>query len=193
VFGNVDHGFDVVEPGAFANSLKERGLPKMLWGHAWDELPIGNWTSAKEDDHGLLLKGKLALDIQQGAETHSALKTGSVEGLSIGYMPVAGGIDVDRAGVQHLNELDLFEVSVVNFPMNELARVESVKDRIDAAENPRRVLAGILRQAGFSRTSAEALVAAGYDGLLALRDADDQPEVEVIELTERDFQRIFSQ
>ncbi len=188
VFGNVDQGFDVVEPGAFDKTLKERGLPKMLWGHDFQLPPIGKWETAKEDDYGLLLKGKLNLDMQLGNEVHSALKMETLEGLSIGY--ITEDADFDRHGVQHLKEVVLFEVSVVTFPMNELARVDSVKDRMAQSSNPKRVLAGILREAGFSRTQAEALVAAGYDGLLALRDADDQVDDENDVLTAETFRII---
>ena len=95
-----------------------------------------------------------------------------------------------RGCVQHLKEVELFEVSVVTFPMNELARVDSVKDRMEQSGNPKRELAVILRQAGFSRTRAEAIVARGYDGLLALRDADDQVDEDDDILTAEAFRLI---
>lgn len=169
VFGNVDAGHEVVERGAFAESLKERGLPKMLWGHEWFEPPIGKWNEAEEDKHGLLLHGQLNMSMQRGSEIHGALKMDTLDGLSIGYLEKVA--DEDDDGVRHLKELDLFEVSVVTFPMNELARVDSVKDRLLHGVT-KRELATILRDAGFSRSQAEALVARGYDAL-AQSDSGD--------------------
>ena len=172
VFGNIDAGFDVVEAGAFEDSLKDRGLPKMLWGHAWFDPPIGKWTEAEEDDHGLLLHGQINMKMQQGAEVHAALVMDTLDGLSIGFLEQEA--TTDKRGVRHLEKLDLFEVSVVTFPMNELARVDSVKDRIGHGVT-KRELAMILRDAGFSRLQAEALVARGYGGL-AQSDSGDQDD-----------------
>ncbi len=168
VFNNVDGGYDVVEPGAFANSLKERGLPKMLWGHDFWDPPIGKWNQAKEDDHGLYLEGKLLLDTQRGKEVHAGLKAKTLDGLSIGY--TIDDAEVSEAGIRHLKEIDLWEVSVVTFPMNELARVDAVKQLVEGGLTKRQ-LETILRDAGFTRGQAKALVADGYDGLIDARDA----------------------
>jgi HK97 family phage prohead protease len=168
-FGNIDQGFDIVEKGAFAESLEERGLPKMLWGHDFFEPPIGKWQKASEDEHGLLLEGKLNLDTQRGQEVHSGLKMQTLDGLSIGYLEKES--DVDKRGIRHLKEVELFEVSVVTFPMNEMARVDTVKNRI--AQGIGKVeLEKVLRDAGFSRTQAKRFIAEGYSGI-APRDAGD--------------------
>lgn len=167
-FGNVDQGYDIVEPGAFEKTLEERGLPKMLWGHDFWEPPIGKWTKAKEDDFGLFLKGQINLDTQRGAEVHSNLKMGTLDGLSIGYLEK----DADFAnGVRHLKEIDLFEVSVVTFPMNELARVDAVKQKIEDGIS-KRELEHILQEAGMSRAQARKLIKHGHEGLYT-RDAVD--------------------
>ncbi len=172
VFGNIDQGNDVVEPGAFAASLGTRGMPKMLWSHGWFDPPIGKWNTAEEDDRGLFLKGRLNLDTQLGAEVHSNLKMGTLDGLSIGYIPTE--VEIDQDNVQHLIEVDLFEVSPVNFPMNELARVDAVKARIEAGIS-KRELESILRDAGMTRAQAKRLLADGFTGLIA-RDADESTE-----------------
>ncbi len=178
-FGNVDLGFDIVEPGAFADSLKDRGLPKMLWGHDFFDPPIGKWTEATEDKTGLFLKGQINLDMQRGHEVHSALKMGSLDGLSIGFS--VQDSDIDRRGVRHLEKVDLFEVSVVTFPMNEEARVDAVKQLVEKGVTERQ-LEKILRDAGFSRKQAMALVASGYDGLIARDAADEDDDDEFKEL-----------
>ncbi len=170
VFNNVDSGFDIVEPGAFAKSLEERGLPKMLWGHDMWDPPIGIWNEAKEDDRGLYLEGKLNLDMQRGREVHAALKMGSVDGLSIGYLPE--DTDIDKRGVRHLKQVDLFEVSVVTFPMNEEARVDAVKQLLESGEMTKTRLERFLRDAGLTRQQAKALIFGGYDELIA-RNADE--------------------
>lgn len=166
IFGNVDQGGDVIHPGAFQASLKaNEGQPlKMLWQH-WD--PIGAWTSASEDDRGLKVKGTALIgSVQQAREAHALAKAGVVDGLSIGYMPKLA--ERDRSGVRHIKEADLYEVSLVTFPMNPQARIARVKSgSIDI-----RALEEALRDAGLSRREAKALLAEGAAGL-GLRDADD--------------------
>lgn len=164
VFDEVDLGFDVVEKGAFSNSLQERGLPKMLWGHEFNSVPIGNWTVAKEDDRGLFLKGELFLDQPRAKDVHSALKNGAVDGLSIGFS--IADAEIADSGVRFIKEADLFEVSVVNFPMNESARVDAVKSLIENNQMTKRRLEEILRDSGFSKARAQAIVSRGYAGLV---------------------------
>lgn len=114
VYGNRDLGGDVVERGAFTKTLRERGSEvPILWQHD-QKNPIGLGTLTDSAD-GLLIKGKLDLDIPEGQRAYSGLKKGYLKGLSIGYDVVkqkyAGN---DR----HLTELKLYEVSTVTLPMN---------------------------------------------------------------------------
>ncbi len=162
VFNNVDQGYDVVEEGAFANSLKERGMPKMLFGHDYWSPPIGKWNEAKEDDHGLYLEGSLNLKSQMGSEVHAGLKMGTMDGLSVGFL--MKDYDIAESGIRHIKEADLLEVSVVTFPMNELARVDAVKNRVQQGIS-KRELEWILRDAGFTRAQAKAFIARGFNGL----------------------------
>lgn len=173
-FNEVDLGYDVIEPGAFAKSLDERGLPKMLWGHDFMEPPIGNWTKAEEDKRGLYLEGRLNLDMQKARDVHSALKNKSVDGLSVGFIPVED--EIAKSGVRFIKEAQLYEVSVVNFPMNESARVDAVKTLISSGKITKAQLETILRDAGLSRAQAKALIAEGYDGLIQ-RDAGDDVDL----------------
>ncbi len=167
-FGNVDQGYDVVEKGAFTESLAERGLPKMLWGHNMYEPPIGKWDEAKEDDNGLFVRGQINMEMQRGREVHSALKMGTLDGLSIGFMIKES--DVAESGIRFIKEADLFEVSVVTFPMNERATVTGVKSIAD--DITERQFEGILRDAGFSKRQAMSIIARGYSGLMW--DADSE-------------------
>lgn len=122
---------DIVLPGAFKESLsvyRSKGtMPKLFWQHNPDE-PIGKWTEAKEDDTGLLLKGKLNMGVQRGREAAALLKEGDIDGLSIGYRIPPGGFRVDdETGVWYLEKLDLREVSIVSIGANQNAQVTSVK------------------------------------------------------------------
>src|SRR3546814_5570379 len=97
VFGNVDSYGDVIEKGAFRQTLadaKRSGAwPAMLAQHGgWgltsqDMMPIGIWTSMSEDDTGLFVEGQLA-DTERGREAYALLTMDrpAMNGLSIGYL-----------------------------------------------------------------------------------------------------------
>jgi HK97 family phage prohead protease len=124
VFGNVDQGNDVIDPGAFTKTLDENPEVPILWAHDTDE-PIGVSTSMVEDGKGLRVEGQLALDVQRAREVHALMKLGAIKGLSIGYRTVKRSF---KGAVRHLEELKLGEFSPVVFPMNALAGVDDVKD-----------------------------------------------------------------
>ncbi len=127
VFNVEDLGRDVVKPGAFAKSLTRRPAAKvkMLRGHDTSE-PIGVWTELAEDRKGLKVTGKIITDTAKGRETHALLKAGALDSLSIGYRTLKDSYD-RKKGVRFLEELDLYEVSIVTFAMNEGATVSAVK------------------------------------------------------------------
>jgi len=129
VFGNKDLGNDVIEKGAFAKSIRKRKAKgvKLLYQHKSD-MPIGVFDDIKEDDHGLVVKGRLALKTQAGAEAYELLKMGALDGLSIGFRVNPSEVSYDkRANKRIIKEVDLMEVSLVTFPMNPQATVMSVK------------------------------------------------------------------
>lgn len=129
VFGNKDLGNDVIEKGAFAKSLRKRKAKgvKLLYQHKSD-MPIGVFDEIKEDEHGLVVKGRLALKTQAGAEAYELLKMGALDGLSIGFRVNPQEVSYDkRANKRIIKEVDLMEVSLVTFPMNPQATVRSVK------------------------------------------------------------------
>ena len=129
VFGNKDLGNDVIEKGAFEKSLKKRKPQsvKLLYQHKSD-MPIGVFDEIREDDHGLVVKGRLALKTQAGAEAYELLKMGALDGLSIGFRVNPKEVSYDKRGNKRIiKEVDLMEVSLVTFPMNPQATVRSVK------------------------------------------------------------------
>ena len=128
LFGRADLGRDMVMPGAFRASLARRGAGgvKMLFQHDPDT-PIGVWLDIREDGEGLLVKGRLTTEVARAREVHALMRAGALDGLSIGYRTVRGRTDA-KTGVRALLEVDLWEISVVTFPMLPEARVTSVKD-----------------------------------------------------------------
>ena len=116
-FGNEDLGGDVVVKGAFTKSLKDTPASEvyMFYNHDTKEI-IGEYTSIKEDEHGLLIEGKLFIDnIQRARETHFLMMKGLIKKFSIGFQTVKKGFE---SGKRMLKELKLIEVSPVTFPMN---------------------------------------------------------------------------
>lgn len=166
-FGNVDQGGDVVEPGAFIESIVQakkdgRTIP-MLWQHDQRE-PIGVWRDIAEDAKGLYVKGRLLVDFDPLAKrAHGLLKAKALGGMSIGYRYLPGHAEQDdkRPGVTKLKKIDLREVSLVTMPMNIQARVTSVKTLLDAGKLPTvREFEEFLRDAGgFSKSLAAAIAA----------------------------------
>lgn len=152
LFNREDLGRDVILPGAFATSLARRGARsiKMLYQHDPAQ-PIGVWLTVAEDVRGLQVKGRLDLDVARAREVHSLMRSGALDGLSIGYRAVKATRDA-KTGVRRLAEIDLWEISVVTFPMLPDARVTRVKRRAPtaprAARDPEmKALAAAIRRA----------------------------------------------
>lgn len=169
--GTPDSYGDVIAPGAFADTLvnhKRAGtMPLMLWGHQSSELPIGNWVDMAEDGKGLWLKGEIDIDDPVGQRVHKALKRKSVRGLSIGFETLEKSQDPKRPGVRVLEKLDLWEVSVVNFPANRRSLVTGVKAALAGGELPSLdQFDELLREAGFSKSQRSVIAGKGFLHLL---------------------------
>jgi HK97 family phage prohead protease len=172
VFDEVDHGRDVVTKGAFKRTLalatKNRRLPAMLWMHKQDQ-PIGVWEKVQEDEKGLYVEGSLALKTAGGAEAYELMKIGAITGLSIGYRTVKSQPDIVRKA-RILQDVDLFEISLVTFPMNDATRISGVKAR--ERFKTTRDFEKFLRDEGFSHTEARTIAGDGFKALPGLRDED---------------------
>ena len=126
-FGEADQSGDVVEPGAFAASLarlKEAGRSvKFLWQHDPAQ-PIGVWHHVRETKTGLWVAGEVLTELRLGQEAAVLMKAGAIDGLSIGYRVVRAEKNRETRG-RRLIEIDLWEVSLVTFPMLPSARAEA--------------------------------------------------------------------
>ena len=172
LFNREDLGHDIVLPGAFRESLAQRGAGgvKMLFQHDPTQ-PIGVWTRIAEDARGLHVRGRLMTELARAREVLALIRGGAVDGLSIGFRMVKG--QRDRLGVRRLEKIDLWEVSIVTFPMQPEARVTTVKTGPcpAGALTVREFERWLTQDAGFTRSEARALVREGYKGLGSLRDA----------------------
>lgn len=174
IFGNKDLGGDIIIKGAFSKSIATNPV-SMLWQHD-NKQPIGVYSEVKEDAKGLYVKGKLSLGVKQADEARILMKDGAIKGLSIGYYIKEFEWDAEQEAYI-LMEVELHEVSLVTFPMNTLAVVESVKTLLAGGGIPtKRQIESTLRDAGFSSSQAKAFIANGYDGL-SHKDRDDSEDV----------------
>jgi len=134
----------VVQKGAYDASLqrvKKMGSKvKMLWQHNPTQ-PIGVWDEIREDAKGLYVKGRLLAEVQAGREALALLQAGAIDGLSIGYRTLRS--EKAQNGGRLLHEIELWEVSLVTFPMLSEARVQPSDDEVALAQN----LAETFRQA----------------------------------------------
>lgn len=141
IFSEADQNGDIVQPGAFEASLRRTANSgrrvKMLWQH--DPMqPIGVWEEVEEDARGLRVRGRLLTNVAKGAEAATLLAAGAIDGLSIGYRTVRA----EKAGRgRRLIELELWEVSLVTFPMLPTARAS------ETAPDPEAELAEMLSAA----------------------------------------------
>lgn len=201
-FNNIDSYGDAIAPGAFTRTLKEakrKGVwPAMLLQHGnWlggdDNMPVGIWTSMKEDEKGLVVEGKLA-ETQRGKDAYALLKMEprpAISGLSIGFMTkkyTAGTKPTEPR--RTLEDVELMEVSLVTFPANEKARVTGVK-----SFNARELEAALRSELKLSQGEAVSAIAlmkkhlreGGGDDLVGREGAD--PE-KVAELLRRNINRL---
>jgi len=148
LFNRRDAMGDIVMPGAFAESLKRRGAQgiRMLFQHNPAE-PVGSWIDIEEDDKGLHVRGRLNQEVQRGRELAALLVGHGLDGLSIGFKTVSANRD-RLSGARRLHRIDLWEISLVTFPMLDGARVTGIKAEALAAAhaiftNTRSTLEGV--------------------------------------------------
>lgn len=180
VFGNLDSKGDVIEPGAFTDTIAQAkstgNWPAMLSQHGGEGLtaddltPIGIYTDLREDEKGLYVEGKFA-PTQRGQEMHALMKMQprpAINALSIGFKALKYKLgrmaDEPRRTLQ---QIKLFEISPVTFPANKLALINGVKSEITIRTAER-----ALRDAGFSQSEAKRILSEGFKSMNHRDDED---------------------
>lgn len=176
-FNNVDAYGDTIIKGAYKSTLKQFGMPKMFFNHDKYAVPIGKWTKAVEDDYGLLMTGEFTPGNTMAEQVRAALKHGTVEGISIGYVLSKDDYQETDTGRIIKKVSRLIESSVVTFPADtfakvDLASVKSCAEEIATVETIREFETILRDVGGFSKAAAQALTARAKT-LFAARDAGD--------------------
>jgi len=171
--GDPDSYGDIINPGAFTDTLKNDGWEgrgvAMLWQHRSDQ-PIGVWTGLEENQQALNVTGQLVLGVRQADDAYKLMRAGAIRGLSIGFKAREHEPHPKKKDVRVLKSVDLMEISLVTFPANKRALITGVKS-VRAVEE-------ILRDAGFSRSEAKRLISVCRHGDACDADCqrvDDQP------------------
>jgi uncharacterized protein len=136
LFGAVDQACDMVMPGAFGKSIRLRGVRRipMLFQHDPAE-PVGVWLELREDTHGLYARGRLIPEVVRGRELLALLRAGTSDGLSIGFRTVKGRLD-PKTRIRKLDVIDLWEISIVTFPLLPGARLALASKASGQREHP---------------------------------------------------------
>jgi HK97 family phage prohead protease len=158
---DLDSGGDIIVKGAFEKSMQSGRNVKVLWQHKTD-VPIGKPILMREDDKGLYVEAKIS-QTTAGNDAMTLLMDGVIDSMSIGYITKESEFRND--GVRLLKEVDLFEFSLVSYPMNDKAVITQVKNQFDVRE-----LENILREAGYSNSQAKKMATAGIKSLREVGD-----------------------
>lgn len=154
-YGNVDHGGDLIMPGALTKAIAGRASVPMLLFHD-HKRPVGSWGKFDESSAGLNVEGKIAIKSEAGREAHALVESGALSGLSIGYKTLRQRFE---GKTRQLHEMSLHEVSLVPVGMNERAIVTQIKSLVESGGMPSvREFEEFLRDAGgFSKSLAAAI------------------------------------
>jgi len=161
VFGGNDDYNDTIHPGAFTKALATSAEVKMYFNHGWlrRELPIGK-MHLKQDSRGLLVESaEFTEGLKAAEDVARAVRHGTVDGLSIGFGVEPSGVKRKANGGKDIFEIKyLKEVSVVDFPADESARIADVKSALDECATLKEIETLLREAGGFSRADATSLV-----------------------------------
>ncbi|MEI4521226.1 HK97 family phage prohead protease [Pseudomonas sp. CCNWLW23] len=185
VFNNVDLGDDVILPGAFTRVKTTRGGKlKLALYHDLTRL-VGS-ADYTQDDHGLLLKGRVNLAVSYARDAYELMKAEILDSMSIGFNTIKADFE-ERAGrrVRIIKEAELWEASFVPFGMNPAAQVLTVKSDIRLFENALR------ERMGLSQKEAAAVASLGYPALRRDGGSEATAIVEELKTLSSTFDQFF--
>ena len=187
VFGGVDSYGDTIEPNAYDNVISEGQKPLMFYQHDRWGVPIGKWEELSVDSKGLKVKGRLNLELKEAQDVYSALKFGSLDGMSIGFRLRDRDYEYDDNDVCHIKNIsELLEISIVNFPADKSARVMGVKADPEDLEELKdiRDCERYLRDLGISKKMAQSIISVIKAKKNSVSDSRDGIKAKDAELSE---------
>lgn len=187
VFGGVDSYGDTIEPNAYDNVISEGQKPLMFYQHDRWGVPIGKWEELSVDSKGLKVKGRLNLELKEAQDVYSALKFGSLDGMSIGFRLRDRDYEYDDNDVCHIKNIsELLEISIVNFPADKSARVMVVKADPEDLEELKdiRDCERYLRDLGISKKMAQSIISVIKAKKNSVSDSRDGIKAKDAELSE---------
>jgi len=185
VFNNVDLGDDVILPGAFTKVKTTRsGKLKLALYH--DLTRLVGLADFTQDDHGLLVKGKVNQAVSYAKDAYELMKAGILDSMSIGFNTIKADFE-ERAGrtIRVIKEAELWEASFVPFGMNPAAQVLTVKSDIRLFENALR------DRMGLSQKEAAAVASLGYPALRRDGGSEATAIVEELKTLSNTFDQFF--
>lgn len=158
---NIDHVRDRPLDGCYTKSIERhrtnKTMPSMLWSHNPNLLPVGTWKSMGEDAIGLRMGGKMSKSTM-GSDIEILAKENGLNAFSIGYIEVESKWN-QKDECNDLIELDIREVSWVNFGCDENATLQGIKSHLDDGELPTKSeLTDLLTSDGLTAKQAEKIV-----------------------------------
>ena len=189
-YNNPDLAGDVMLPGCYdavLNKIKSSGvMPVMFFSHDHWSVPCGTWDEINSDEKGLYVSGRINRDLESGKEIYSALKFGSMSGLSVGFSFSPEGVEDNDAGGYDFKAIDdLMEISICAMPCNQSARIDAVKSLDVESITDYKTAERYLRDAGdFSREQAKKFISCLKAVFTSERDAilREKSEKEIINL-----------
>lgn len=137
-YGNTDRDGDVIQKGAFDESLSRDSSASLLYQH--DRSNVVGRIDLNSDENGLYFKAYLNKDLDIYKGLKSNLKMGALKYMSIGMNVLEQNYSSDNPVVEYnpmvITKAEVLEGSIVTIPANIEAEITSVKEfKAEAKKN----------------------------------------------------------
>lgn len=181
IFGNIDSKNDIIMPGAYEEAIKNAGSVPVYVNHGWlkGDLPVGRWSDLKEDDRGLFGDANLVMQMPSAINAYWGMKSGLISGLSVAILPDQTAVKRRSDGIREIYRIKaLKEISIVDEPANDLARISDVKMSLELEKvETIRDFERLLRDVGaFDQASAKSLIAKARELFVQREVGDEQAQ-----------------